>query len=89
MILLSVLIPLALFAAIYYYFSYMPGAQSEWEKLPTLDVYLARHPAKNNIITCHNCRHTGRMDIGLVQISDYRRKIICTQCKTTLWREQD
>ncbi len=89
MTLLSVLIPIALFAAIYYYFMYMPSAQSDWERLPTLNAYLAKHPAKNNIIACHHCSHAEQLDIGLVQISDYRRKIICTQCKNPLWREQD
>jgi hypothetical protein len=89
MTLLTVLIPLVIYAIIFYFFMYMPGAQSDWERLPTLDAYLAKHPAKNDIIACYHCKHTEQLDIGLVQISDYRRKKICSQCKNTLWKEQD
>ncbi|WP_293935134.1 hypothetical protein [Iodobacter sp.] len=87
MLAIYILIPLAMFAALFYYFSYMPAAQKDWETIPTREGYLAKHPANN--MACYKCGDSTQLDIGLLRFTDYRRKKICAKCKTTLWREQD
>ncbi len=60
---------------------------NEWEKLPTKEEYLK----KNNLslFKCIYCDSTTVLDIGLSNMIDHRRKIICAKCKAILYREND
>ncbi|WP_205836447.1 hypothetical protein [Iodobacter violaceini] len=91
MTIIYIIAPLLLFAAIFYYTMYMPSAQKDWERLPTLDEYLAKNPTAKHgeKISCSKCGHTEQLDTGLIRISDFRRKLMCTKCKKTLWREEE
>ncbi|XZG71597.1 hypothetical protein ACTSKR_06990 [Chitinibacteraceae bacterium HSL-7] len=72
-------------AAFYYAGIYSPGAQCEWERWPDRASYQARH---GHLHCCH-CQSERTLDVGLMRWTDFRRKIICRDCKATLWREQD
>jgi hypothetical protein len=61
-----------------------------WEQLPTKEQYVRTHPetADGQHVKCYYCRAFNTLDVGLANITDYRRTIICRSCKRQLWREQ-
>ncbi|KAF0813881.1 hypothetical protein IGB42_01560 [Andreprevotia sp. IGB-42] len=74
---------LLLFAALFYWLVlYSPGAQRHWERLPTQHEYHTQHGG-----LCKQCSTATTLDVGLLGMTDFRRRILCAQCRTPLWRE--
>ena len=65
----------------------MISLSNEWESIPTKEQYLS----KNNLrsVICIYCKSEKTLDIGLSNMVDHRRKIICANCKVVLYREND
>ncbi|QLI80615.1 hypothetical protein HZU75_03195 [Chitinibacter fontanus] len=85
------LLCLGAFAAMWYLVYYNPGAQTYWERLPTRKQYLLKHPdcQRGEDIACCHCGSIVKLDLGLLQYWDWRRQMMCRNCKNLLWREQD
>ncbi|UXY14884.1 hypothetical protein N8I74_16425 [Chitiniphilus purpureus] len=62
-----------------------------WQGLPFLKQYSSRHPwaRRNGAACCYKCGCDELLDVGLSRVGDYRRRIVCNQCRTPLWREED
>ncbi|QZA80786.1 hypothetical protein [Deefgea piscis] len=75
----------------WYYVIYNPAAQTDWERLPTLAQYRQQHPqcVRGEQTLCCHCGSTEHLDLGLLQYTDWRRQMMCRQCKNRLWRESD
>lgn len=80
-------LPLLLLAMALFYMLviYSPGAQRDWERLPAKEDYVARHGST----CCRQCGAAQTLDVGLLRYTDFRRKILCATCKTSLWREEE
>lgn len=65
----------------------MPGLIGYWKQLPTKDEYIKKHNMSK--ISCYSCGHEKFSDVGLIQVWDNHRRILCAKCKTTLFREED
>ena len=65
----------------------MFGLTKSWEELPTKSEYLQIHTMERAI--CYKCGSDKLLDIGLTNVIDHRRKILCEKCKTPLYREED
>ncbi|WP_373974711.1 hypothetical protein NT239_13960 [Chitinibacter sp. SCUT-21] len=78
-------------AAFWYIAVYNPGAQTYWERLPTREQYRAQHPdcIRGEDMACCHCGSTVKLDLGLLQYWDWRRRMMCRNCKNLLWREED
>ncbi|KAF0814958.1 hypothetical protein IGB42_00034 [Andreprevotia sp. IGB-42] len=89
MIVLSTALFIGAVVVLFYYFVRMPAALKDWERLPTKETYLALHPdarhAKGG--RCHQCMNEALLNVGLMRMTDYRRKRFCKPCKLSLWRE--
>lgn len=85
------IILLALLAAVFYFIYYNPAAQKHWERLLTREQYQAQHPecVRGTDLACCHCGSTEQLDFGATQYKDWRRQMMCRQCKTLLWREED
>ena len=86
---LEILSLLSLFAAVagvYYFVVYNPVAHKGWEKIRCKAEYLAAHQGH---AACFSCGSNQRLDLGLLRFTDYRRRIICSECKSILWREEE
>ncbi len=88
---MEILLVIAGVALVYYFAIYNKPLQNEWEKLPSLQEYAAKHGqvASERDISCYKCKSKTTYDTGLTRVSDFRRKIICGNCKLSLYREQD
>jgi hypothetical protein len=82
---------ISIVAVIWYFIAYNPWAQKHWERLPNRDQYVALHPdcLRDDDIACCHCGSTEKLDLGLLQYTDWRRQMMCRNCKNLLWREQD
>lgn len=60
----------------------MPGLIGYWKQLPTKDEYIKKHNMSK--ISCYSCGHEKFSDVGLIQVWDNHRRILCAKCKTTL-----
>ncbi len=65
----------------------MPGLIGYWKQLPTKDEYIKKHNMSK--ITNNKCGQEKNRDVGLIQVWDNHRRILCAKCKTTLFREED
>ncbi|EAU0222420.1 hypothetical protein CWG91_003646 [Salmonella enterica subsp. enterica serovar Ramatgan] len=65
----------------------MPGLIGYWKQLPTKDEYIKKHNMSK--ISCYSCGHEKFSDVGLIQVWDNHRRILCAKCKTTLFREEN
>lgn len=64
----------------------MPGLIGYWKQLPTKDEYIKKHNMSK--ISCYSCGHEKFSDVGLIQVWDNHRRILCAKCKTTLFRRR-
>jgi ribosomal protein S27AE len=83
------LVGVGLIPVAWYFIGYNPWAQQHWQSLITQAQYVQKHPelALGERIACYQCGGTERLDLGLLKPTDYRRRIVCARCKSTLWRE--
>ncbi|QLG88487.1 hypothetical protein HQ393_09625 [Chitinibacter bivalviorum] len=80
---------ISLIPVFYYFVVYNPWAQNHWHSLRTQADYIAQYPELilGKKVACYQCGGTERLDLGLLKPTDYRRRIVCARCKSTLWRE--
>ncbi len=80
---------IGLLCVFYYFVVYNPWLQKYWHQSMTKTEYLQWHSdcVKRNSVSCFQCGGTEQMDLGLARPTDYRRRIVCSRCKTLLWRE--
>lgn len=86
MLVISVLCFLVLFAIAAYFFRFSPWTKREWEALPTKAEYIAQHAFAEEVACC-KCGSTNTFDFGGLNPGMTNRKVLCTKCKTALWRE--
>ncbi|QZA79671.1 hypothetical protein [Deefgea piscis] len=85
-IVISVFCFLIFFAAATYLFRFLPWTKQDWKALPTKDEYIALHGCQEEA-TCFKCGSTHVFDFGGLNPGMTNRKVMCTKCKTALWRE--
>jgi hypothetical protein len=61
---------------------------AEWRQLPTLDEYLAQHPAcrTDQGPACNQCHATSLLNRGLSSPDSKQRILTCDNCDTPLFR---
>lgn len=83
------IVGISLIPVVYYFVVYNPWAHKHWQAFRTKEEYLRSHPEmlQAQKIACYQCASSEQLDLGLLRPTDYRRRIVCAQCKTLLWRE--
>lgn len=65
----------------------MRGLIYYWKQLATEEQYMEKY--NMNIATCYKCGSDDLLNVGLIHPVDNRRRVLCSQCKTQLYREED
>jgi hypothetical protein len=86
---IAAIVGIGLLCVFYYFVVYNPWLQKYWHQSMTKVEYLQRHSdcVSGEKIACFQCGATEQMDLGLARPTDFRRRIVCSRCKTLLWRE--